>query len=317
MAAQYELPAGYSQRAPTADDLEAVAALVATCEAADAGRVETSVSALRAQWRGLDLAEEAVTISHATGQVVAFADLLNRGYASVYVYGHVHPGHRGRGLGAFLVAWGEQWTCDRMERAPAGARVAVRHYIRASNAAARDLLEEQDYPSVRGVYVMAMELDAPPAAPEWADRIAVRPFAPGRDERAAFEAYEEASRDMWDRAPGTYESWLAFTARTDPSLLFLAESTEDGEVVGVCACSMADETGEVVGLRVRAAWRRRGLGLALLRHSFGEFHRRGARTARLSVDAESPTGAPRLYERAGMRVTESYVVHQKELRPAT
>jgi ribosomal protein S18 acetylase RimI-like enzyme len=119
---------------------------------------------------------------------------------------------------------------------------------------------------------------------------------------------------MWDRAPGTYDAWLAFTARTNPTLLFVAEETATGSIVGVCACSLTGDVGEVAGLRVRATWRRRGLGLALLRHAFGEFHRRGARTARLSVDAESPTGAPRLYERAGMRVTESYVVRQKDLR---
>jgi mycothiol synthase len=31
-------------------------------------------------------------------------------------------------------------------------------------------------------------------------------------------------------------------------------------------------------------------------------HARGLRKVRLSVDAENPTGATRLYERAGMRV---------------
>jgi len=31
------------------------------------------------------------------------------------------------------------------------------------------------------------------------------------------------------------------------------------------------------------------------------------------VDAESPTGATRLYERAGMRVVEETVVYRKEL----
>jgi ribosomal protein S18 acetylase RimI-like enzyme len=122
---------------------------------------------------------------------------------------------------------------------------------------------------------------------------------------------------MWDRPRGTYENWVAFTSRADPSLLFLAEDTGTGEIAGVCACNLAAGVGEVSGLRVRSAWRRRGLGLALLRHAFGEFYRRGARTARLSVDADSPNSAPRLYERAGMRITESYTVHQKELRPGT
>jgi ribosomal protein S18 acetylase RimI-like enzyme len=52
---------------------------------------------------------------------------------------------------------------------------------------------------------------------------------------------------------------------------------------------------------VRRPWRRRGLGLALLRRAFGEFQRRGERLVQLGVDAASPTGATRLYERVGMR----------------
>ena len=65
---------------------------------------------------------------------------------------------------------------------------------------------------------------------------------------------------------------------------------------------------------VRWPWRKRGLGLALLRHAFAEYHQRGVRKVGLSVDAESITGAPRLYGRAGMRVKESYIIHRKELR---
>jgi mycothiol synthase len=66
---------------------------------------------------------------------------------------------------------------------------------------------------------------------------------------------------------------------------------------------------------VRHPWRGRGLGLALLRHAFGEFYRRGVREVSLSVDAESTTGAPRLYRRAGMRVAGRYMLYQRELRP--
>ena len=52
-------------------------------------------------------------------------------------------------------------------------------------------------------------------------------------------------------------------------------------------------------LGVRRPWRKRGLGLALLLHSFSAFHRRGQRRVSLGVDAGSLTGALRLYERAG------------------
>ena len=61
------------------------------------------------------------------------------------------------------------------------------------------------------------------------------------------------------------------------------------------------------------AWRRRGVGLALLRHTFREFHLRGDTHVGLGVDAENPTGATRLYERAGMRVINELVLYEKEL----
>ena len=35
----------------------------------------------------------------------------------------------------------------------------------------------------------------------------------------------------------------------------------------------------------------------------------------LGVDAASPTGATRLYEKAGLRVVHEYAIFQKELRP--
>jgi len=44
----------------------------------------------------------------------------------------------------------------------------------------------------------------------------------------------------------------------------------------------------------------------LLRRSFTAFADRGIRRALLNVDAESPTGATRLYERAGMRVANRW-----------
>jgi GNAT superfamily N-acetyltransferase len=72
-------------------------------------------------------------------------------------------------------------------------------------------------------------------------------------------------------------------------------------------------TGWVGALGVREGWRKRGIGLALLRHAFAEFHRRGETRIALGVDAQNPTGATRLYERAGMRVAYEAIAFEKEL----
>ena len=100
----------------------------------------------------------------------------------------------------------------------------------------------------------------------------------------------------------------------DLSLWFVAE--DDGEVAGIALCKPFDGEeglGWVRVLGVRRSWRRQGLGRALLLHLFGEFHRRGFHGVGLGVDAESLTGAHRLYESAGMRVYRRYDVYEKAL----
>ncbi len=77
---------------------------------------------------------------------------------------------------------------------------------------------------------------------------------------------------------------------------------DGSEVAGVVVNRYRD-IAWVWQLAVRRAWRKRGLGLALLLHSFNEFYQRGDRAVGLGVDAQSLTGATRLYEKAGMHVT--------------
>jgi ribosomal protein S18 acetylase RimI-like enzyme len=73
--------------------------------------------------------------------------------------------------------------------------------------------------------------------------------------------------------------------------------------------------GWVGTLGVRCPWRKKGLGLALLQHSFDEFYKRGRSTIGLGVDASNPTGATRLYQRAGMYIASEFLTFEKELRP--
>ncbi len=117
-----------------------------------------------------------------------------------------------------------------------------------------------------------------------------------------------------------------FWGRTHPSyagqgiggyLLAWAEERA-GEIAAMNLCNPQitedPEMGWVGTLGVRRRWRRRGLAQALLRHAFGEFYRRGTRKVGLAVDAQSLTGATRLYEKVGMHVTRTYTDYEKELR---
>jgi mycothiol synthase len=308
-----QLPAGLHHRPPVIDDAPAVASLIAACQQTDIGKPEMTTEELLQDWHGIDLAEEAVVVVD-SGRIVGSADILNRSFVSVSVYGNVHPLRRGRGVGRFLVDWGEQWARDRMDLAPPDARVSVRHYLLATNSAARSLLAAAGYPPVRGVYVMEIDLGQP-SIPQWPAGISVRTFIPGRDEHVAYETLEDAFRDHWGRPRGTFDRFLVMTQQPDfdPMLWFLAEADE--ETVGVTFARVVAGRGWVESVGVRRPWRGRGLALALLQHAFVTFYKRGIRNVGLSVDAESLTGAPRVYLRAGMGVTQSYVIHEKELRP--
>jgi ribosomal protein S18 acetylase RimI-like enzyme len=145
----------------------------------------------------------------------------------------------------------------------------------------------------------------------------IRPYRTG-EERAVHATVEEAwSVGGWLHEPRAYDDWARTTIERpahDPTLSLVAEA--EGELAGVALCDWKrnGDWGWVQTLGVRPAWRRRGIGEALLRSAFAEFFRRGERTVALQVDAQSPTGATRLYERAGMRVLYEIVVREKELR---
>ena len=308
-------PDGFAARVPTICDAETVTDLIAECRLAVGDRCGMTVEELLGDWQDITLSEETVALEAPDGCLAAYADLLNRSYVSVSVYGYVHPEHRRRGLGTFIVGWGEEWVRERLHLAPWGARVVVQHYVHTADEPAAHLMERMDYTPVRGYYRMIVELDGTPPQPEWPEGSRVRTFVPDRDEKVVYEAVEDAFCDVWGRPPGTFERFLGFTRVEgfDPDLWFVAESR--GGISGVCLCKVVGGRGEVDVVGVRSPWRGMGLGLALLRHALGGFYRRGVREVGLSVDAESVTGAPRLYGRAGMRVAESYVLYQKELRP--
>jgi ribosomal protein S18 acetylase RimI-like enzyme len=102
----------------------------------------------------------------------------------------------------------------------------------------------------------------------------------------------------------------------DPTLWFLAMDGDEIAGVSLCRPKSNDdpEMGYVSNLSVRRPWRKRGIGLALLQHSFGEFYRRGKRKAGLGVDAENLTGALRLYENAGMHIHLAFDLFEKTVR---
>jgi mycothiol synthase len=302
------LPAGYLARRPTRPDAEAVAALMT---AADEGADTVRADDVAREWRELDVHNDVwlvATKTEADDEVAAYAELLKRSDDHVASEGFVAPEHTGRGLGAALLGLIEQRA---RELAPGGR---LTNGVLATNRAAVALLEHSGYHSVRHFFRMAIELTEPPPEPQWPDGLTPRPF--DREHAKAFQAAsEDAFAEEWGHQPEPFDHWRRRRLDDPAATPDLWLGVWDGDdIAATLICDVRRyEMGWIASVGVREPWRRRGLGLALIHHAFNEFWRRGERTVGLGVDAENPTGATRLYERAGMQVAFEAIVYEKRL----
>ena len=311
------LPRGFTLRRPMLDDLLAVKQLLNTVEVAEYGTAETTESDMHMMWQrpGFTLVSDAWIVLAPDGDVVAYANVGNRQHIRVYEGVEVHPAYRGRGIGTYLLQLGEERAYQHIPEAPEGARVVLTGEVSDLNVAGQRVLEKNGFTLIRNFWRMGIELRETPSVAQWPEGIEVRTLTAGM-ERAVYEADEEAFRDHWGFISMEFEEWAHWALKGgdfDPSLWFLAMDGEEIAAFALCA-DEKESGGWVHVLGVRRPWRRRGLGQALLQHAFGKFYRRNIHNVYLGVDAQSLTGATRLYERVGMHVVRQYKNYEKELR---
>ena len=289
-----------------AADAAAVLEVVAALESSLYGESAFSQADLEDEWLDLDLEQDTRVVRDGDG-IVGYGLVRERGELW-RVEGYVHPDAHGRGIGK-LIATGLEDNAIRC-----GAR-RVQNAVLEADSAAGGLLVSLGYRAVRVFRELRIELDAPPPAPEWPDGLRVVPFDPERDALEFHAAHQEAFADAWDQTPRDFESWSNTnlgSERFDPGLWCLVRAGDEIAAGTICRGDTYGG-GWVDTLFTRRPWRRRGVGAALLRDSFGRFWERGERIIGLSVDAASDTGAFRLYERAGMAPMLGWVVYEKEL----
>lgn len=301
-------------------DVKPVAQLILdVCTADGDPTVAVAPKELEREWKapGFNLEKNAWVVEIGDGHIVGFQEFNNRhAHASLMGDGYVHPAYHGRGIGTAILRALEARAREEMQLAEPDLRIFIRNGMPIGDTSARELHENEGYRPIRFSWHMEIGLNQAPRIPAWPEGIELRPFVLEQHNRAVFETHEEAFSDHWGHTPGTFERWQHhMTSREDfdPSLWFIA--WDGDQIAGYSLCRYRMGIGWVGTLGVRRAWRKRGLGEALLLHSFGEFYRRGTRTISLGVDAENPTGATCLYKKAGMHVAAEYVIYEKELRP--
>ena len=309
------------------DDVEAVTALLNACAVEQIGKAQVEAHEIRNRWQSphLNLETDSRVVVAPDGKLVGHGGVWDvQPHVRIYGGGHVHPEYKGQGIGTHLCQWVEKRARQAIPKAPEGARVVLLQGTLSTDTAAQELLRKQGHQLVRHAFHMVVEIDTPPPEPVMPEGITIRPFVRGQEERAVLLAVREAFQDVWGYVERPLEEQYKELMHHidndpdyDPSLWFVA--TEGEEIAGMSLCHPKvvedSEMGWVNVLCVRRPWRRQGLALALLHYSFGQFYQRGKRKVGLGVDAQSLTGATRLYEKAGMHVQRQYATYEKELRP--
>jgi len=304
-------------RHATRSDLPKVVELLVACDIAEIGEPDTTEEDVATDWNeeGFDLSTDAWVAEGPDGSLTGYAyagDQMRNGEIEADLWVHPHggdPGLRDRFLGLIERRAGEMAAARAY-----GDAAALEVFALADDRAKRHALAHHGYVTRRTVYRMRADLPETVAPVPIPAGIQITVFRAGADDAVMHSTMNDAFRDHFRQSNEPFDAWrtrLLGHPDFDPGLWWLAWDAD--EAVGALIAYDHGDLGWVKGLGVRRAWRRRGLGTALLTTAFAAFAARGQRRVELGVDAEGETRPLHVYERVGMRVVHAYELFEKRL----
>jgi mycothiol synthase len=307
-------------------DLPLIVALLDACEAVDHLEDGSSVEQLRAEF--------AYPRAQPEKNVCLWRDGQGRvlGYARLWLFEpgasqdgrlltlKVHPNARGGSLEAELLGWAEARLREVGREVGLPSELQAR--IRDDQTEQIAFLQAHGFSINRYFWTMARSLEQPIPAPTLPAGFTMRQVAGAEDAERWVTLFNEAWSDHWNGHLMTVAHFLHDISlpdyHADKDRLVLAP---DGTFAAFCYSQISPEEnartgrseGWVEALGTGRAFRKLGLGRALLLDGLERLRAAGMTTAKLGVDAASLTGANRLYESVGFRVVETRVALAKRL----
>ena len=229
------------------------------------------------------------------------------------LFGGVHPDWRGRGIGRELLAWQfDRITALRDAGEPHGTWQVDAGALTTDTSALR-LFERFDMKPIR--YFSEMHIDLPAATVAEAPT-GVRITAYDKTMFAALHrTHLEAFAGHWGFQPSSPEKWAAQTVESEVFRADLSRIAFDGDemVSYVLANDSVDDIVYLSHIGTRRAWRGRRIASAMIAEVLAAAMNDGKTEATLVVDAENPSGAVAVYERAGFAVRSQFVDYRREI----
>lgn len=301
---------GLNLKATLQEDLLQILKLCTIYDQAMYGEIDTTVEDITNSWKAIDISKSSYVVMN-EAEIIAYGILTgNKGQFPSAVF--VHPDYLNQEIEHVIWSKLEELATELVNDSSCSNGTIV---TQANNFYEEKVLGEAGFIPTRIWWGMGIELQEKVPSPQWPNGVTVRHYIQGLDDERLHKAFNEAFADHWNSQPSALEEFLQRTEREGfhPKLWTLA-MVED-EVVGfIFSKKGTDNKAEITHLGVRRSNRKQGLGLALLHHAFGRLYEEGISKVHLNVDSENITGAPRVYEVAGMEVKSKFVRFDKEIR---
>ncbi len=270
------------------------------------------------EWHGMDRDRDTISVHLADGRVCGFGFVSNLdetrhvnwmdcGVDDAHL-GHADPCQPAAAESALISALIGVAEARIGEAAP-DIRIIAQTIADVNDERTRQLAEQHGFLPER--YFLRMKVDMPerPQVPKMPEGLRLAALSETDNLDAIAVATEDGFRDHFghvnqsdEQAIKDFRHIAATHPHFDPTLWF---AIYDGDQTAAICLNVekmdeAPEIGYISTLAVRRPWRKRGLGKLLLLYSFAALWDRGQRSAALHVDAQSLTGATRLYESVGM-----------------
>ena len=318
----------YSTRPLTMEDADAIASFISQTSGAKGYQQVVNADVLRSDWQepNFNLEDSSIVVEK-DSEILGYAILWDTSVIPVkpWCAWAVQHDLYGTELVPFLLNWFEEKAQRAINKCSPELKVklqtnALKGYQRRIND-----LTNAGFKHARNFYRMLIEMESAPPEAKLPENISIRGMSYPDELEAMARAVELGFKDHWGFVEEPIEEalkfWTHYTKTDelfDPELYFLAVDNKTGDIAGVTLCRIEQygkpETAYIEELAVLPNYRRQGLALGMLHHAFGEVYKRGRDKVALHVDAESLTGATRLYTKAGMQPVETWSNYQKVLR---
>lgn len=235
-----------------------------------------------------------------------------------YARFRVHPDLRETTLPGDVLAWAEKSAARML-----GRDGLIETTTFASDVWANGVLEQSGYTVDRRFHVMrrSLAVPVPPCVPP--PGYLIRPLDPVTEVDAWAVLHSRSFRDHYDFHPVTAEARRHRMTESGfhPEFDMVAVA-EDGSLAAFCVSTTEEAEDGSVGWHIDLvgtdpAHRRRGLAEALVLETLTRLQEMGVGSAELWVDATSPTGANRLYERLGFEIERVSLDYRKRVSSET